>query len=353
VNRAQKAWAFATAAAGLGAGLAAQRSVVNRRRRDDPEAGERFGERRGVRARDLDLPDGARLFIEEAGPEQKRGAVFIHGSALRTDVWHYQLPGLNGHRLVFYDLRGHGRSQPKGDTEFSISLLAEDLAAVIEDAGLDEVVIVGHSVGAFLALQLACTRDDLVGSKIKGLVLSNATYRPAAETIVGGEAIARIERITRLPFDVLGKHHARIDQLRKIIRPSDTVFLGVSVAAFGPGASARQIDFTYDMVSETPMDVLFDLVRAYRDYDVTDLLDQVTVPVLVIAGTHDRLTVSSAAEYLAEHLPQAELVVLDGTGHMPMLERHDRFNRLVVKFLDEVLGGAELGGEAPGLEQAR
>jgi pimeloyl-ACP methyl ester carboxylesterase len=291
--------------------------------------------------------------MEEAGPEQKRGAVFVHGSALRTDVWHYQLPGLNGHRLLFYDLRGHGRSQPKGDTDYSVALLAEDLAAVIDSGDLEEVVIVGHSVGAFVALQLACTRPDLLGTKIKGLVLSNATYRPAVETIVGGEAIARIERITRRPFDALGKHSARISQLRKILRPSDTVFLGVSVAAFGPGASAKQIDFTYDMVSETPMDVLFDLVRAYRDYDVTALLDLVTVPVLVIAGTHDRLTVSSAAEYLAEHLPKAELVVLEGTGHMPMLERHDQFNKLVGKFLDDVLGGAEIGDEATGLEHAR
>ncbi|MDQ3877634.1 MAG: alpha/beta hydrolase [Actinomycetota bacterium] len=341
MNRTQKVWAVATAAMGLGAGLAAQRSVVKRRRRDDPEGGEKFGERRGIRQRNLDLPDGARLFIEEAGPEVRRGAVFVHGSALRSDVWHYQLPGLNGHRLVFYDLRGHGRSQPKGKSDFSIAVLADDLATVIDASELDEAVIVGHSIGAFIALQLACTRPDLLGTKVKGLVLSNATYRPAAETIAGGEAIARIERITRRPFDVLGRQHARIEQLRKMLRPSDTVFLGVSLAAFGPGASASQIDFTYDMVSETSMDVLFGLVRAYRDYDVSELLDAVTVPTLIIAGTHDRLTVASAAEYLAEHLPKAELEVLEGCGHMPMLERHERFNRLVAKFLDEVLGGPE------------
>lgn len=352
MNRKQTLASIATAAAGLGAGLAAQRKMVNRRRRDDPEGGERFGQRRGIRSRFIELNDGARLFVEEAGPESTRGAVFVHGSALRTDVWHYQLPGLDGHRLVFYDLRGHGRSQPKGDSDFSVELLADDLVRVIEDSGLEEVVIVGHSIGAFVALQLACTRTDLLGSRIKGLVLSNVTYRPAVETIAGGEAIARIERITRRPFDALGKQSARIQQLRKIIRPSDTVFLGVSLAAFGPGGSAKQIDFTYDMVSETSMDVLFDLVRAYRNYDVTDLLDRVTVPALVIAGTHDRLTVSSAAEYLAEHLPKAQLEVLEGSGHMTMLERHERFNRMVAEFLDDVLGGAEPNSK-DGLEQMR
>src|SRR3712207_664056 len=98
------ALALAGTAAGIGAGLIAQHSVVQRRRRTDPEAGERFGERRGERSRTISLGDGANLFVEEVGPESPRGVVFIHGSCLRTDTWHYQMPGLGGHRLVFYDL---------------------------------------------------------------------------------------------------------------------------------------------------------------------------------------------------------------------------------------------------------
>jgi pimeloyl-ACP methyl ester carboxylesterase len=114
--------------------------------------------------------------------------------------------------------------------------------------------------------------------------------------------------------------------------------LAVAVSSFGPGASAKQIDFTYDLVSETPIDVIFDLIKSYRDFDVTDRLGDVTVPVLVVGGTHDRLTVSSASEYLAENLPKAELRMLEGCGHMSMLERHAEFNRLVGAFVEDALG---------------
>lgn len=321
--------------------MVAQRSVVTRRRRNDPEAGERFGTRRGERARLVHLPDGADLYVEEAGPASSKGAVFVHGSALRSDVWHYQMSGVGGHRLVFFDLRGHGRSQPKGDLDFTIENLARDIEAVIEDSELDEVVLVGHSIGGMIALQLASLRLEWLGSRIKGLVLLNTTYRPAYDTSIGGAVVSKVERIIRHPLDAFGGYHNAIERLRKIVRPTDSVFLAVAFAAFGPGASAKQIDFTYDMTADTSADVLFSLVKSYRDYDVTENLGEVTVPVLVLTGTHDRLTVPQASAYLAEHLPKAELEVFENCGHMTMLERHDDFNAMLDRFLTDTLGPAE------------
>jgi pimeloyl-ACP methyl ester carboxylesterase len=329
---------LAGAAVGVGAGLVAQRSMVNRRRRNDPEAGEPFGKRRGDRSTTITRPDGAELFVEEVGPESKAGIVFLHGSALRTDVWHYQMNAFEGRRLIFYDLRGHGLSQPKGEDEFTISTLTEDLAAVIEAADLEEVVIVGHSVGGMIALELACRHHELLGDKVKGLVLTNTTHRPVYETTVGGAMLSRFERLARNPLDALGNYHQSVERLRKIIRPTDQVFLAVSVAAFGPRASAKQIDFTYDMLAETPSDVIFDLFRSYRDFDVSECLDEVTVPALVVTGTHDRITVPKASDFLAENLPKAELKVLQGSGHMSMLERHKEFNETLEAFFKDVLG---------------
>lgn len=330
--------ALTGAAIGLGAGLVAQRSAVKRRRRNDPEAAVPFGTKRGQRERMIHLPDGAGLYVEEAGPPSRRGAVFVHGSALRTDLWHYQMDGIGDHRLVFYDLRGHGRSHPKGELPFTIENLARDLEAVIDDAELEEAVIVGHSVGGMIALQLCALRNEWLGSRIKGLVLCNTTYRPAYDTSIGGAVVSKIERVIRHPLDAIAGHHDRIERLRKIVRPSDQIFFAVAYAAFGPGASAKQIDFTYDMTADTSADVVFDLVKCYRDFDVTDVLSEVTVPALVLAGTHDRLTIAGASEYIAQHLPKADLRILDGCGHMTMLERHHDFNDLVGSFLDDVLG---------------
>ena len=318
--------------------MIAERALVRKKRRIDPEAREDFGTRRGDRHHKIELADGARLFVEESGPESKRGAVFIHGSVLRTDVWHYQIGGLGPHRTLFYDLRGHGLSTPKGETPYKLSTLSDDLATVIEDAGLDEAVIVGHSVGGMIALELCARRPDWLGSRIKGLVLANTTYGPVTETLMGSGLLSHLERATRRPFDVLGTQHHRIESFRRVIRPSDAVFWAVALAAFGPKASARQIDFTYDMLAETPTDVIFDLIKCYRDFDMRERLGEVTVPALVIGGTHDRLTMERASRHLAEHLPKADLHIFERCGHMSMLERHDEFNGLVTRFLDDNLG---------------
>ncbi len=330
--------ALAGGAAGVAVGLAAQHSAVQRRRRNDPEGGEVFGKRRGVRPRTIDLDDGARIFIEEAGPDSSRGVVFVHGSCLRTDAWHYQLPGLGDHRLVFYDLRGHGLSQPKGDSDYTLRTLACDLERVMDDSGLEEVVVVGHSVGGMIALDLCRRRRELLGSRLKGAVLLNTTHRPGAETLIGGAAVAQVERLVRRPLDLIGSRAAYVDRLRKIIKPSDSVFMAVAVAAFGPHASAKQIDFAYDMLADTPADVIFDLIRSYRDNDVTDHLPEIDIPVLVVTGTNDRITIPKASEYIAAHLPQGRLHALKGCGHMSMLERHRELNKLLMGFFDETLG---------------
>lgn len=330
--------ALAGAAVGLAAGAVAERVVVRKKRTNDPESVEGLGRRRGVRPRRIALPDGAKLFVEEAGPSSRRGAIFVHGSALRTDAWFYQLAGIGHHRLVFYDLRGHGMSQPRGQEAYGLETLAGDLNAVIDDCDLDEVVLVGHSVGGMIALTLCLNRPELMGSRIKGLVLLNTTYGPAVETLIGGASLARLERVTRRPFDMLSFHSSRIDRLRQMVKPSDAMFWAVAFAAFGPGASAKHIDFSYDMVGETSTDVIFDLVKSYRAFDVRERLDEITIPAVVIGGARDRLTLPSASEFLAEHLPKAALHILEDCGHMSMLERHSEVNDLLEGFFDDTLG---------------
>jgi pimeloyl-ACP methyl ester carboxylesterase len=337
MNLRHNAVALATTAVGVGVGIAAEHTILKRKRRSDPESTQGFGTRRGVRSRTIARGDGAHLFIEEVGPRARSGAVFVHGSALRTDAWHYQLGGIDSHRLVFYDLRGHGLSRPKGDSPYTIETLSADLAAVVDDSDLDEVVVVGHSVGGMVALDFALRELERPDPRIRGLVLLNTTYAPAVETLAGGAAFARLERVTRRPFDLVGSQAGGIDYLRRLIKPTDAVFWTVAVAAFGPRASARQVDFAYGMLAETPADVIFDLIRSFRDFDMRDRLPEVTVPALVIGGRHDRLTVSRASEDLAERLPDARLMLLDGCGHLAMMERWEQVNRMILEFLAESL----------------
>ncbi len=232
--------ALAGTAVGLGVGIAAERSMLNRRRRNDPEGGVKFGTRRGDRSHKFALRDGASTFVEEFGPESPTGVVFVHGSALRTDLWHYQMDSLAHRHLVMYDMRGHGLSE-RGTEKFTIETLADDLLEVLDETGLEEAVIVGHSVGGMVALDFAIRNRALLGDRIKGLALLNTTYGPAVETLAGGAAVSRFERVTRRPFDMLGTQAEKLQRLRKVIRPSDAIFWGVAFTGFGPGCF-RQAD---------------------------------------------------------------------------------------------------------------
>jgi pimeloyl-ACP methyl ester carboxylesterase len=334
-RRGRRFAALGTATLGF---AAAEHLLLARRRRRDAEGGEDLGARACETVRLLQTPDGACLHVEETGrPSSRRGAIFVHGSAMRNDVWHYQKGGIDGHRLLFYDQRGHGRSKPKGGADYLVETLAGDVELVREDAGLDQVVLVGHSLGGMVVLALCAQRRAELGERIKGIVLVNTTHKPPIETMAGGAAVAHLERVLRRPFDFVGSHSHRIDVLRRVIRPSDALFWAVSLSAFGPDASPKQVDFAYDMLAETSSDVIFDLLRAYRHFRVTDELLDLAVPALVIAGSHDRLTVPRASEDIAAHLPKAELAVLEG-GHLLMLEKHGEVNTMLRRFLEDTLG---------------
>jgi pimeloyl-ACP methyl ester carboxylesterase len=191
-----------------------------------------------------------------------------------------------------------------------------------------------------IAQQLCLDHPDLQGELVKGIVLVNSTYGPAIETLIGGAAMARFERTTRKPFDALGKQSHHIDRVRSMLRPSDLMFWGVAFGAFGPHASAAHIDLTFDMLADTSSDIIFELIKSYRDFDARERLDEIVVPALIIGGQHDRLTLPAASEFLAQHLPKSELHILEGVGHMSMLERHDDVNQLLTNFLDDTLGEA-------------
>jgi pimeloyl-ACP methyl ester carboxylesterase len=92
------------------------------------------------------------------------------------------------------------------------------------------------------------------------------------------------------------------------------------------------------MTSETPSDVIFDLIKSYRDFDAHTRIEEITVPCLVVSGTHDRLTLSDASVFLADHLPKAELQLLEGVGHMSMMERYAEVNAMLERFFADMLG---------------
>ncbi len=324
---------------GLGAGVAASKAVVGHdRRRDDPEAGEPFGMLRGAPATVASF-DGTRLHVEElgAGP----CLLFAHGFSLTQDAWHYQRRDLPAaFRCVFYDQRGHGRSEHGANDDYSLRALALDLRAVLNWTGEDRVVVVAHSMAGIAALQLADSFPEEFGSRVAGLVLVGSTYVNVLEGMsaaLTSRAAGTLQRAAiKAGFRFMGTDPLRADQLRR--RGSDLGYLGTRTFGFGSNPSPGQVAFVDRLLASTDIEVWAKVFPSLVDFDLSEVLERLTVPTLIAVGDKDRLTPVASARHMAAKIGGSRLLILHDAGHGAFLEEHEVLDRAIAGFARQVLG---------------
>jgi pimeloyl-ACP methyl ester carboxylesterase len=323
---------------GVGAGVAVERALVGRdRRRDDPEAGEPFGRLRGSPAT-ITSHDGTRLHVEELGSGPC--LIFSHGFSLTQDAWHYQRRDLPASfRCVFFDQRGHGRSGRPRRHDYSLDALAGDLRAVIEWTGEERVVVIAHSMAGIASLQFAHLHPEQVGARLAGLVLVDTTY---ADTLKGMSAAltargaARVQRAAiTAAFRFIGADPVRANQLRR--RGSDLGYLGTRLFGFGSNPSPSQVAFIDRLLAGTDVEVWARVFPSLIDFDLSDVLDGLDLPVLIAVGDRDRLTPIASARHMAERIPGARLLILEDAGHSAFLEEHEVLDAEIAAFARDAL----------------
>lgn len=328
---------FAGAAlASVAAGVLAKRAFVARdRARPDPDAGEPLGTLRGEPLTVVS-GDGTRLHAEQWG--EGPGIVLAHGYALDLTLWHYQIADLaRDFRVTAYDQRGHGSSGRPLEGGWSLEALAADLDAVLRAQGPGPAVVVGHSMGGMGLLEYCRRYPESIGSTVAGIVLVDTT---AADVMggmipgIGRYVQATIQGFQEAAMRALASNVSRIDRLRG--RVNDVAYLGTRFLGFGPRPSPSKVAYLDRVLAAAPSDVVLALLPTITGMDVTDVLDAIDVPVLVVVGSHDRLTPPGAARRLADAIKGAELLVVREAGHMAMFERPHEFNAGLRRFLDRL-----------------
>ena len=319
-------------AVGAAAGLAAERYAVGRARlRPDPEAREPFFQLPADRMREVVTDDGVRLHVEEVGPEGgspgRPTVVFLHGYTQEMAVWHYQRqafaadnPGL----LVFYDHRSHGRSGRSAPERSTIDQLGKDLHAVLEAcAPTGPVVLVGHSMGGMTIMALADQRPELFGSRVVGVALISTSTGKLAQAAFGLPSAVVPVTSRVVPFLTRGmrKRPQVFERGRRL--GTDLAFLISRSWAFGSrDVSPALVEFVERMTANTPVDVIAEFYDTFVDHDKLAALDVLAdVPTLILIGTKDKLTPVDHSRLMAKALPTAQLVEVEGAGHMVQLER--------------------------------
>jgi pimeloyl-ACP methyl ester carboxylesterase len=319
-----------TVAVGAAAGLALERYAVGRARlRPDPDASEPWFALPADRERVVVADDGVALHVEEVGPaDAPLTVVLAHGYTQQLAVWHYQRQAFTadpGHaRYVFYDQRSHGRSDRSTREHSTIDQLGRDLSAVLEaTAPRGPVVLVGHSMGGMTVMALADQRPELFGSRVVGVALVSTSTGKLADVTFG--LPAAVTPVTRraLPFLTRGMRSRPGLFERGRTLGTDLGFLVAKRLAFGTtDVSPSLVEFVEKMTADCPVDVVAEFYDTFVTHDKLEAIEVLRdVETLIVVGSLDRLTPAEHSRAMAEFLPEAHLVVVEGAGHMVQLER--------------------------------
>jgi pimeloyl-ACP methyl ester carboxylesterase len=237
--------------------------------------------------------EGARICYATYGSGP--AVILLHGGLGHSGNWGYQVPALvgSGYRAVLIDSRGHGRST-RDARPFSYELMASDVLAVMDALHLEKAGLVGWSDGACTALILAAKAP----ARVAGVFFFACNMDPSG--VKPFEATPTLDRC----FSRHAKDYAELSATPECFK---------------------------DFVKDVSL-----MQRTQPNYSAHDLA-KISVPVVIVLSEHDEFIKREHAEYLAEAIPDAEFIALDGVSHFAPLQRPEQFNAAILEFVGKVV----------------
>ncbi len=254
--------------------------------------------------------DGIPIHYEVHGRGEP-ALVFVHGWTCDRSYWSAQVPVFSErHRVVTIDLAGHGESGLGRDV-WSMRAFGEDVAAVAEKLGLQEIVLVGHSMGGPVAVEAA----RILGDRVKAVVGAD-TFNDLSE---------------RWPPEVI----------ESWLEPFRTDFVAASQAVvrtmFVPASDSALIEQVVADMSSAPPEVGLGAMEGYIDWHNNELASafrELQAPVRLINSDYNPTNVDAGREYHASF----DAVLMPGVGHFVMMEDPATFNRLLGEIVEDLTG---------------
>lgn len=262
--------------------------------------------RRGPR--DLAVPsaDGVTIAYHLEGSGDP-ALVFVHGWCCDGNFWNAQIPVFAGtHKIVAIDLGGHGRSG-KDRKEWTVRAFGADIAAVIREENLRNVILIGHSMGGAAIIEAAA----LYPGRILGLV--------GVDT-----------------FHDLGAPLYTREQAEDIIAPFKAAFVqttdGFVRGMFPPTAKPELVDEIAKRMSSAPPAVGVGTLRATLSYSPVETLKKVRLPIIAINADQYPVNLEGNRKLAAAF----DVKIMRGLGHFVMIENAAEFNRLLEESISEI-----------------
>ena len=273
---------------------------------------------------DHEMPsvDGGSLHVIERG--EGRPLLLVHGITLQAGVWAPQFHLLaDRYRVLAMDVRGHGLSVA-GSDGFGRKVAARDIKTVLDHFDLRDVILVGHSMGGMIVMELAGDFPELLSERVAGLVFMDT----AAYQILPKPALPIAQALGRRINSRFGR--GKFIPQRKF--GDDDVSWVMARIAFGRNPSAKAVGQVRTFLEEVPQSTSLPSGIDLLDHDAREALKATRTPSLVLVGSMDLLTPVWAAKRIASFLPYARFEVLEGAGHQLMQERPYEFAALLDEF---------------------
>jgi proline iminopeptidase len=280
-----------------------------------------------------------KLYVEERGQPSAFPVLVFHGGPGldHTSFGDYLDPLTEGgsYRLVLADERACGRSDRTAPREtWTLARMAQDVSDLAASLGVsDGYATLGHSYGAFVVLQHAVGHPGEPRGTIVSAGIAAARWLDEVDRQLAAFEPAELrEQVT--------SSWARETQVQTEDGVAALMDEQLPFHFREPrgAALAEYLRRTAGLARYAPDVIRHFAAQAYGGIDVEDRLGEVTHPVLVLAGRHDRTCAAGAAEDMARRLPDAELVVFEDSAHMMFAEEQDRYLAAVRRFLDRVTG---------------
>jgi len=263
---------------------------------------------------DFTAEDGSVIVYSDNG--EGIPVLFLHGWMMSRKVWSFQESLSTRFRIITIELRGHGDSR---ETEFSYDNCINDISELLAHLKIDRAVITGWSMGAQIAIRF-CSE---MSRKVAGMILVGGTpcfckQDDYAFGVPQSEVRSMAQRLKRDYRSTAGEFFRAMF--------SDSGLTKADLITIANRTVGRLPDYP----------VAITALKTLADSDLRSLLPKISVPVLLVHGTDDRICPPGASEYMSNIIPEARLELIFNGGHAPFLSSPERFNSLLTGFVQSL-----------------